>query len=78
MAEIIEVKGKDGRDICKLQRTKGILEFAAMPGFEKRQEKLQELKAKEGDVIIANYPKTGNKLYFAKWLIQRQVHYLKK
>ena len=60
MGENVEVKDKAGRVVLQLAKFRGI--FALEPfldGREARYNKLLELKYKEGDVINANFPKTG-------------------
>lgn len=60
MADLVELKGKAGRTICKMQNCQGLLVLELLAkGREERIQKLQTMKAKEGDVIIANFPKTG-------------------
>lgn len=61
MGEPIEIKSKDGRVLFRnLQKLEGILAVEQFtPGRLERYKKLLELKHKEGDIIIANYPKTG-------------------
>lgn len=60
MAEVVELKGKDGRLLCRLHRSEGLLEPEQIMAARKgRLQKLRELKSKEGDVIIASFPKTG-------------------
>ena len=59
MAEIFEVKSKNGSTLMKYKLYDGLRMSLRVENVMERFEKLKTLKYKEGDVVIVTYPKTG-------------------
>ena len=63
MGEIVEYKAKNGTPVFKLYKVDGIHFIMRFKGKEARLDGIKELKHRPGDVIIANYQKTGKLLF---------------
>ena len=59
MAELVDITTREGRFAYKLQEIDGLYMLSQIKDTKERFRQLKELKCKEGDVMIATYPKVG-------------------
>ena len=59
MSELIDIKTSDGTFAYQLQKIDGIYMLTQIENIGERFQQIKEMTYKDGDVMIATYPKVG-------------------
>ena len=59
MSEWVDIKTRDGTFAYPLQKIDGLYMLAQIKKLGERLQQIREIQYKDGDVMIATYPKVG-------------------
>ena len=59
MSEWVDIKTRDGAFAYQLQKIDGLYMLAQIKKLGERLQQIREIQYKDGDVMIATYPKVG-------------------